>query len=210
MLDTGKTRKRTYIGQEFQEVMELPNLVDIQLSSYERFLQRETLRNGQPLKEQGLEEVFQSVFPIESPNGDMLLEYTHYTLDEDAIKLTEQECKQKGISVHAVKVNWSLNGGMESKIVLTIFAMISGIERDLISSRTKEALAARKASGVRLGRPKGPGKSKLDPFREEIIALLRTGSTKTYISKRYGVSVPNLDNWLKKNGLNIQPDYSKG
>jgi DNA-directed RNA polymerase subunit beta len=108
MLDTGKTRKRTYIGQEFQEVMELPNLVDIQLSSYERFLQRETLRSGQPLKEQGLEEVFQSVFPIESPNGDMLLEYTHYTLDEDAIKLSEQECKQKGIT-HAVPIKARIN-----------------------------------------------------------------------------------------------------
>jgi DNA invertase Pin-like site-specific DNA recombinase len=56
--------------------------------------------------------------------------------------------------------------------------MAAEIERDLISSRTKEALRARKAEDVKLGRPKGPGKSKLDPHREEIIALLKNGSTK--------------------------------
>jgi len=88
---------------------------------------------------------------------------------------------------------------MESKIVLTMFAMIAEIERDLISERTKEGLRARKAAGVKLGRPKGPGKSKLDPYKEEIIALLGNGSTKTFVAKRYKTSVPNLFNWLNQN-----------
>ena len=77
--------------------------------------------------------------------------------------------------------------------------MIAEIERDLISERTKKGLRARKEAGVKLGRPKGPGKSKLDPHKEEIIALLTNISTKTFIAKRYGCSVPNLFNWLKKN-----------
>ncbi len=51
-----------------------------------------------------------------------------------------------------------------------MFSMIAEIERDLISERTKEGLRARKAAGVKLGRPKGPGKSKLDQYKEEIIA----------------------------------------
>lgn len=109
--------------------------------------------------------------------------------------------KENEIAVHAVKGNWSLNGSMESKIVLTMFAMIAEIERDLISERTKEGLRARKAAGVKLGRLKGPGKSKLDQHREEIIALLKNGSTKTLVAKRYGTSVPNLYNWLKRNGV---------
>lgn len=50
--------------------------------------------------------------------------------------------------------------------------MIAEIKRDLISEMTKEGSRARKAAGVKLGRPKGPGKSKLDAYREEIIALL--------------------------------------
>lgn len=92
---------------------------------------------------------------------------------------------------------------MESKIVLTMLAMIAEIERDLISERTKEGLRARKAAGVVLGRPKGPGKSKLDQHREEILALLNNGSTKTFIAKRYGTSLPNLFNWLKINEIKI-------
>ncbi len=51
-------------------------------------------------------------------------------------------------------------------------AMAAEIERDLISQRTKEALTARKAAGMKLGRPRGVGKSKLDKHRPEIEALL--------------------------------------
>ena len=61
------------------------------------------------------------------------------------------------------------------------FSIASEIERDLISKRTKEALKARKVAGVKLGRPKGVGKSKLDEYKEEIIALLRNGSSKNLL-----------------------------
>ena len=71
--------------------------------------------------------------------------------------------KEKGIEVFAVKNKWSLNGSIESKIVAMVFSMAAEIERDLISQRTKEALKARKAMGVILGRPRGPGKSKYRP-----------------------------------------------
>jgi DNA invertase Pin-like site-specific DNA recombinase len=111
--------------------------------------------------------------------------------------------KEREIAVHAVKGGWSLNGSMESKIVMTIFAMIAEIEHDLISERTKEGLRARKAAGVILGRPKGPGKSKLDQYKDEILALLNNGSTKTFVAKRYNTSVPNLYNWLKRHNVKI-------
>src|SRR6056297_2397080 len=101
-------RKRKYIGGEIRGVMGLPNLIDIQLSSYERFLQRNRLLSGQPLQLQGIEEVFQGVFPIESPNGDMLLEYTHYTLDEKNIKFDEEQCKLKGLT-YAVPIKAQIN-----------------------------------------------------------------------------------------------------
>ena len=78
--------------------MELPDLIDIQLSSYESFLQKNKLDNHEPLAEQGLEEVFRSSFPIESPNGDMSLEYDFYELDEQNIKFNEYQCKQKGLT----------------------------------------------------------------------------------------------------------------
>jgi DNA invertase Pin-like site-specific DNA recombinase len=86
------------------------------------------------------------------------------------------------------------------------FSIASEIERDLISKRTKEALKARKAQGMKLGRPKGAGKSKLDAYREEIIALLKNGATKAYISKKYKTTPPNLHNWLKKNLIDAKPE----
>ena len=91
--------------------------------------------------------------------------------------------RQKGIFIYAVKGGWELNGSIQSKVMAMAFSIAAEIERDLISKRTKEALKARKAMGVRLGRPKGPGKSKLDKHREEIIALLRNGSNKNMLPK---------------------------
>ena len=83
--------------------------------------------------------------------------------------------RQKGISIDAVKGGWELNGSIQSKVMAKAFSIAAEIERDLISKRTKEALRARKAKGVKLGRPKGPGKSKLDAHHEEIVALLKNG-----------------------------------
>ena len=64
---------------------------------------------------------------------------------------------QKGVYLYAVKGNWQLDGTIQSKIMAMAFAMAAEIERDLISQRTKEALAARKRAGKKLGRPKGTG-----------------------------------------------------
>jgi DNA invertase Pin-like site-specific DNA recombinase len=108
---------------------------------------------------------------------------------------------EKGVRVYAVKGNWRLDDSIQSKIVAMAFAMAAEIERELISQRTKEALRARKASGVTLGRPRGIGKSKLDKFRPEIEALLANGSTQKYIARRYDTTQANLHNWLKKHGI---------
>jgi DNA-directed RNA polymerase subunit beta len=108
MFDRNTVIKRVYVGNKRPDVMELPNLIDIQLSSYERFLQRERLKQEKPLQNQGLEEVFQSVFPIESQAGDMRLEYDHYTLEEDNLKLSEADCKQKGLTF-AVPIKARIN-----------------------------------------------------------------------------------------------------
>lgn len=114
-------------------------------------------------------------------------------------------CREADIAVYAIKGNWALDDSINSKVLSTIMGLMSEIERDLISARTREALAARKASGVKLGRPKGPGKSKLDQFRPEIEALLRNGSRKNFVASRYGVSEMTLYNWLSKNSIDTTP-----
>ena len=108
---------------------------------------------------------------------------------------------QRGITIYAVKGNWQLDHSIQSKIVAMAFSMAAEIERDLISQRTREALRVKKAAGVSLGRPKGPGKSKLDPFRPEIEALLANGSTKAFIAERFKTTPANLINWMKKHKI---------
>jgi DNA invertase Pin-like site-specific DNA recombinase len=108
---------------------------------------------------------------------------------------------QKQINIYAVKGNWQLDNSIQSKIIAMAFSMAAEIERDLISQRTKEALAARKKAGVKLGRPRGVGKSKLDQYRPEIEALLASGSTQTFIASRYGTTEANLSRWIKKHKL---------
>ncbi len=108
---------------------------------------------------------------------------------------------QKGLYIYAVKGNWQLDGSIQSKIVAMAFSMASEIERDLISKRTTEALQACKKAGMRLGRPRGPGKSKLDVYRPEIEALLTNGATQKFVAIRYGSTEANLHHWLKKRGI---------
>jgi len=98
MVKIKAAEKRQYIGKDIQDVMDLPDLIDIQLNSYERFLQREKIKKGEKPAVQGLQEVFDTTFPIKSPNEDMRLEFEYYTFDEDNIKVTELECKQKGLT----------------------------------------------------------------------------------------------------------------
>lgn len=109
--------------------------------------------------------------------------------------------KEKGIAVYDVKNGWDLNGSLQSEVMAMVLSIAAQVERELIRKRTGEGLRAAKARGVILGRPKGPGKSKLDPHKEEIIALLKTGSRKNYIAKKYSCTPANLWNWLKRNNI---------
>ena len=96
MFAKSRTINRQYYGKDIQNFMEIPNLIDIQTSSYESFLQKDRLDKKEPLLDQGLQEAFTSTFPIESQDGEMSLDYEFYMLDEENIKFSELECKNKG------------------------------------------------------------------------------------------------------------------
>jgi DNA invertase Pin-like site-specific DNA recombinase len=107
----------------------------------------------------------------------------------------------KEIKIFSVKGAWNLDGTLQSKVMAMAFSMAAEIERELISSRTTEALRHCKASGMKLGRPFGSGKSKLDQYKPEIEALLANGSTQRFIAKRYKTTESNFVNWMKKQKL---------
>ena len=106
--------------------------------------------------------------------------------------------KQKGIKLYSIKENFTnTDKSITSTVTTTVFALVAQIERDLISLRTTEALHAKKAEGVKLGRPRGKGKSKLDEHLEEIKKLVDLHVPKTIIARQYDTTVPNLHRFLK-------------
>lgn len=106
--------------------------------------------------------------------------------------------KQKGITLYSIKEDFSNNDkSITSTVTTTVFALVAQIERDLISLRTKEALQSKKAQGIKLGRPKGKGKSKLDKYKDEILKLIELKVPKTIIARQYNTSMANLHRFLK-------------
>ena len=172
MFDREQTINRVEVGTAGPKVMELPNLVDIQLSSYERFLQRETMRVGNPPLPQGLQEVFDATFPIESPSGDLRLEFDHYLLDEANIKMSEAECKNKG-TTYAVPIKARINlifletGEIRQKDIymgdIPLMTdrgtfIINGAERVVVSQ-------IHRSPGVIFSHEKGVYSSRIIPYR---------------------------------------------
>ena len=135
--------------------------------------------------------------------GDVLLISEFSRLGRSMLEIMEiiLFAIEKEIKMYTVKGGWQLDETIQSKIMAMVFAMAAEIERDLISQRTKEALRVKKANGMVLGRPKGPGKSKLDVYKDEIEALINNGSTQKFIANRYGATESTLSNWIKKNGI---------
>ena len=81
------------------------------------------------------------------------------------------------------------------------FSIAAEIERELISQRTKEALARRKAEGKPIGRPKGSFSSSLDKHREQIEEFLRKGVSISSIAKILEVPYGRLWDYVKRRGL---------
>ena len=84
------------------------------------------------------------------------------------------ECMNKDIQVWTIKDSYRLGSDINSKVLAFAFGLSAEIERNLISQRTKEALARKRAEGVVLGRPKGrkSSKTKLTGQEQKIKELL--------------------------------------
>lgn len=100
------------------------------------------------------------------------------------------KCLEKGIVLHTTKEGYSFDNSINSKVLCFAFGLVAEIERNLISMRTKEALASRKAEGVALGRRKGSiTKTKiLVENKDKIDRLLREGTSIGEICRTFDVS----------------------
>ena len=111
---------------------------------------------------------------------------------------------KRSIRVIIIKQNLDIaQHDMNSKIIITLFSLFSELERDMISLRTKEALQAKKAQGVKLGKPKGTlQKSKFDGDIEKIKELLAYELSARKIAKVLGyTSHIALNTYINKRAL---------
>lgn len=114
-------------------------------------------------------------------------------------------CTEQRIEVHIAKQNMAFDGSMQSRITATVLGMAAEIEREFISMRTKEALAARKKDGVTLGRPKGPAQhTKLDKHRQQIQELIDKGVSKRSIAKIIDSSPSTLYDYINRHKIKAQ------
>jgi DNA invertase Pin-like site-specific DNA recombinase len=95
------------------------------------------------------------------------------------------ECMNRDIQVWTIKDNYRLGNDITAKVLAFAFGLAAEIERDLISMRTKEALARKRLEGVTLGRPKGSKskKKKLTDHEKKVKELYLAGVAKSKIAR---------------------------
>lgn len=137
--------------------------------------------------------------------GDMIICSELSRLGRSLFMIMEilNQCMQRECVVWTIKDGYRLGDDIQSKVLAFAFGLSAEIERNLISQRTKEALARKKAEGVILGRPKGRKSShvKLTGKEETISELLVSGVSKTQIAKMFDVNRNTVYKFIQDNNL---------
>jgi DNA invertase Pin-like site-specific DNA recombinase len=109
-------------------------------------------------------------------------------------------CMEKQVKVFAIKEGYELGDNINSKVIEFSFGLSAEIERSLISQRIKEALARKKAEGIKLGRPKGSKKKNpiLLKHNDFIIERIKSGVKQIEIAKALKVHRHTVMNWIKR------------
>ena len=115
-------------------------------------------------------------------------------------------CLEMNITVYSTKDGYAFDNSINSKVLAFAFGLSAEIERNLISQRTKEALARKKAEGAMLGHRRG-FRCRLNPKcvnkHDYIVKELAKGTRKSVISKKLKVSKTTLYRYLVYTGLHL-------
>ena len=137
--------------------------------------------------------------------GDVVISSELSRLGRDLLQIMGilNHCMNIGADIWTIKDNYRLDAGIQGKILAFAFGLTAELERNLISQRTKEALAARRAAGMVLGRPYGSKSSylKLSGRENFICNMLNKGYSKTQIAKQLCVNRETLTNFINSQGL---------
>ena len=109
-------------------------------------------------------------------------------------------CSEKNIRIRSIKDNFELSDSLQSKIIAFAFSLAAEIERNLIAERTREALAAKKAEGIKLGRPRGKSRERqrYDRMREDVLRMLEQKRPRKEIAEKVGIHPNTLLRYLRE------------
>lgn len=135
--------------------------------------------------------------------GDILIISELSRLGRNLLQIMSilNDLMEKEITLYTVKEGYELGNNINSKVLAFAFGLSAEIERNLISQRTKEALARKRAEGIVLGRPKGPAKIttyKLYPYKKDIINMRQEGLSLNKIARFYEVNRATVSKFVKR------------
>ncbi len=174
------TEKQDLNNQKL-EILEFARKKEVKIDEFVEI----TMSSRKTSKQRRIDEVLQTLAESDTLVVTELSRLGRSTADVIALI---NELVERSIRIIILKQNLDLNThDMNSKIVITLFSLFAELERDLISARTREALAGKKRQGMKLGKPKGViQKSKFDSDRERIQELLDLGLSIRKIAKLLG------------------------
>jgi DNA invertase Pin-like site-specific DNA recombinase len=127
-------------------------------------------------------------------DGDLLLVAELSRLGRNMLETLNiiHELTQKGVKIIFIRQPELSTTGPHTQLLLAIYSYFAETEREFISIRTKQGLAAAKAQGKLLGRPKGSQNQNrpLDPYRDQIEAYLQIGLSVAAIRKLINKQLP--------------------
>lgn len=158
------------LNNQKREILEWARKKDLKVDAFVEI----TISSRKTRKQRRIEEVLQTLADFDTLIVTELSRLGRSTAEVIALV---NELVARNVRVIILKQNLDISRhDMTSKIIITLFSLFAELERDLISLRTKEALAAKKSQGKTLGKPKGTlQKSQFDADLERINELLKLG-----------------------------------
>lgn len=189
------TDKQTVENQRF----EILKYADTKKITIDQWVE-ETVSSRRKLKDRLLGQTLEKL-----KNDDILIVSELSRLGRNLMEVMSilHTCMDKDIQVHTIKEKYELGNNINSKVLAFAFSLSAEIERQLISQRTKEALARKKSEGMKLGRPKGSlsKKTKLSGKEDQIKELLEKDISYSAIGRILDVNRLTVKNFVESRNL---------
>ena len=189
------TERQTVENQRF-EITNFASSKDIQINKWIK----ETISSVERLDQRKFGKLLNKM-----KKGDQLIVTELSRMGRNLMQIMKilHDCMEKEIMVYTIKENYELGNNINSKVLAFAFGLSAEIERNLISQRTKEALARKRAEGVILGRPVGSksAKTKLTGQEKKIQELLDKKVSYSAIGRILNVHRLTVSSFVKRQKL---------